>query len=375
MHKVTHLQEQYHYFSNKEMDLLYLHSAIKGFAQAIISVFIPIYLLTLGFSLHDVFIYYITQFTAMAFFWPFFTMLNPKGVKLNMIYGTLLQLSFYLLLTAVPLIHPVPLAILSGISISMYWVGFHSEFVHCHKRKSAAKDFSMVRALTILGTAFGPLFGGFLILLTNYQITFFTAVILLGLSTIPLGLTKDYKQKIKTVDLQKVLKSGKKEEGLAYVAHGFCNMVGAIMWPIFIYLTVKNVFSLGFILSLGSFFLALVTVFIGRTADKNPKKTYGTGVLFYTFSWIIRPIFITPIGLFFTNLYSQVSATPWLMAISKRQYKKAKDPHYLYFRELHLTLGRLAALLIAIIYPNIIMMMLLAAIVTQLFWPARKLFK
>ncbi len=60
----------YDYFRNKELDELYAFFGLREFALSLIGIFVPIYLLTLGFSLQGVAVYSPIHYTAIILFYP-----------------------------------------------------------------------------------------------------------------------------------------------------------------------------------------------------------------------------------------------------------------------------------------------------------------
>ena len=100
-----HIDSHFHHFlyshlRNKELDELYISVAIRLLARSLINIFVPIYLLTLGFGIRDVAFYYIMYRIFVTTFFPIGTISNSKiGVKKTMAIGTFIMVIAYIIMT------------------------------------------------------------------------------------------------------------------------------------------------------------------------------------------------------------------------------------------------------------------------------------
>ena len=365
------------YLQNKELDELFLSVFLKNIAQSMISIFIPIYLLTLGYSLVNISIYYLIYYTTASISFPFCTILNSKiGIKKGMAIGTLILILSYFLLEKLNSGFPYYiLAIIFGVASSFYFSGFHIEFTRSIKKKETGKDLSILKIIAKISSIIGPLTGALFINYISFKFIFLLVSGVLFISIIPLFLTKDYKNPIK-ISFKKIIKSDTKVKALAYQVHGALYLIASVFWPIFIYLTIKSILSLGAIITMTSVIIIFIINYLGKIADKKPNKLLKTGIFSHSISWILKILLLSPLGLFFSNFVSGISSAAIDLSFHKKIYEKAKNTdnitNYFIFREMHLGMGRFVVLIIAIITNNIIWMFIVAVILTLCFLPVLK---
>lgn len=351
-----HLNDYIHgfmsqYFANKEMDELYISVGIKALAQAIITIFIPIYLYKLGLSISSIALYYLIFYFSVTFCMYFAMKLNHKlGLKKVLALGTLILIAYYYLLDSLSNggVHYSVVAIVLGISMAIYYASFHIYFTKFADKKHEASEVSIIRALFRLSAIIGPLVGALLITGGSYRLSFIIVSTLLIISIFPLFMTKDEKIKKQNITFSRVLKADTKKKGLAYIASGAIGVSAWVLWPLFIYLNVEKVISLGLIISIGS----LITIFflfaIGKTADKNKEKVLKTGVYSHAITWPARLFFLSPIGIFIMNSLSTITLMmidiPFLKLIYEKGRKSKGIANYFLFREFNLELGRIIVL-------------------------------
>ena len=343
-----------HYFKNKEMDELYVSIGIKALAQSIIQIFIPIYLYKLGFSISTIALYYIIFFTSITFFMYFSMRLNYHlGLKKVLSLGTFVLIGYYFLLDQLSKgnIHYSIVAITLGLSMAIYYSSFHIYFTKFSDKKHEASEISIIRALFRFAAIIGPLIGAFLITKGSFRASFLIVSGLLFISIFPLFLTKDKKINNPKISINRILKADSKKKGLAYIASGIIGVTAGILWPLFIFLNIKKVITLGFIISIGSLITIFFLFMIGKIADKHKRKMLEVGIYSHSITWPIRLFFLTPVGIFIMNMLSSITLLMIDLPFSKITYEKGRKSkniaNYFLFREMNLQIGRITVLLIA----------------------------
>ena len=114
-HAEFHLPHSWKYFLHSPLNQLYLSLAVRAFAFSIISLFVPAYLYgELGYSLTQVFTFFIVYALTLAFSSPFFILFSTKiGFKHTIMLSIPLQMGYFYLLH-----------ILAESSFSLFWVAF-----------------------------------------------------------------------------------------------------------------------------------------------------------------------------------------------------------------------------------------------------------
>ncbi len=367
----SHLQEfLVKYFNNKELDGLYISVFLKTLAESLIAVFIPIYLLTLNYSLTDIAMYFLLFSTTLAIIMPLTMKLNYiLGVKKTIALGTFVLIIYYYLLNYLNkgISYPI-LAFIAGVSTAIYFSGFHIEFTRSAIKKQEASELSILKIVVLIPSILGPLIGAILISKTSFNFLFILVAIILFISVVPLLLKKDFKEKVKKIPFKKFVSIDSKRKALVYQSEGVLNLVSGIFWPIFIYLTLKDIISLGAIISITSLFMIFIIFYLGKLSDKNNKKVLKIATLFNAPLWIIRLFLLSSIGFFFINLLSSITSSAIFLSFYKTIYEKARKSkdviHYFLFREYNLAIGRTLFLVFAILTNNILWMFIACFFIT-----------
>lgn len=358
------------YFRHKELDELYLSVFLKSFASSLISIFVPIYLLLSGFGIRDVALYYIVYYASVTFLVPFCMLINSKiGIKKTMAVGTFILIIFYFMLGYVDKGLPYPFAAMTfAIAVAFYYPAFHIEFTRAVVRKQEGTETSVLKIIAILCATFAPLIGSLFIAKISFGFLFILVSVLLFISAMPLFFTPDYYVKFSRISIRSIVHSDSKRKAIAYQSDGALNIVSGIFWPVFIFLTVKNIVSLGFIVSLTSLLLIVMIFRLGKLSDRSTKKTLRLGVYTHASSWIIRLVLLSPFGLFLSNLFSSMTSSAIEIPFNKIIYEKAeraKDiANYFIFREFNLEFGRLVILFAAFITQSLFWMFIASFFIT-----------
>lgn len=372
-HLKHHGHGAFHYLKNKELDELYVSFALKTLAISLINIFVPIYLYGLGFSFSHIVLYYMIYYLSISFLMPFGHLLNSKiGAKKGMALATLLLIFHFVTLNQVSsgLHYAIP-ALLYGLNTAIYWAGFHFEFTSFSDKKKEASEMSIIHILSLSVSALAPLFGALFISEISFTFLFFVVVALLVLSIVPLFFTVDLKSEKPDFSFKKIIRADSKEKGLAYMGLGVLATSLLIFWPLFIYLQLKTVLSLGVIVTVTSVLMIFYIYYIGKWADKHKRTVFRLGVKVHSLSWLLRIIFLSPFGIFINNLFSSASVALLDLPFNKITYEGARDSknksNYFIFREFAIGIGRAFILILALITQNLKLVFVLTFFIVFLF--------
>ncbi len=364
IHNARHL---FFFLKNRELDELYLSVFLRNIAGSLINIFVPIYLLQSGLVLSQVALFYLVHIVTQTIFFPIGAYLSQKiGVKKTMALGILAQVFFYLSLYFLdPSYYLLP-ALIFTLAGVLYWPAYHIEFAQSMDARQEAKEVSFMHVISLAAVMLGPFIGGLLILGSSFFVVFSVVSLLMILATVPLVFTKD--TKCKSGFSYKNILRGNKKNAISHFGEGLDSYAGMILWPLFIYLSLLNVVSLGGIVSFASVILMLYLLWLGPKVDGNKYFVLRIGVWMNFFAWFARTLFITPIGLLLTNLFGSVSFRTLELPVQKHIYENAeKSIEYLYFREVFLNIGRGVILLIPLFGLPIIWSFYVAGLASFLF--------
>ncbi len=346
------------FFFRKQDNLNAIYSAhmIEGFASSMIGVFVPIYLLALGYSLSTVLIFYIIHQIFLAITFLITGYLTARfGYKLPLILRYPFLFAYLLLLLYLDSF-PASLyliAILGGIQSALYWTPLNILFAKNAKPKTMGASIGKLFALPQLSGLVGPLLAGVIIFTLGFKVLFSLALILFIFSIIPLLRSKNIKSDFK-FEFSKGIKFFKKYPKFI-LTEIFDNIGGeteGIIWPIFIYLSLANVIAVGMLSTFIALGAILFTLMVGHMTDKYDKRVFiRIGVFSVLAIWLVRYLSNNEIIYFATTVLVGFSLPLILVpytAIIFNQAKKSLVDEFFVIKELPTAIGRIVIFCLAL---------------------------
>jgi len=328
---------------------LYLNQFIRGIAFSFVSIFIPIYFLTLGYAFNTILIYFLIFHIVTFIFTPATLQLSRKfGYKSIIICSAPLVILYLVFLRLLGQINvPIPLiAIAGGIAETFYFIPLHAFFTRLSENKKRGKQYSNYASFGQLAGLIGPLVGGIIAVSFGFASLFYITIFFIILSFIPLLKLTDIKPSTKLTfsGIWHLTKTNKRFF-FATIMGQIKGEAEGLIWPIFIYLTLKNLISVGWVGTLVTGGTILFTLFIGRFHDRKNKYFFlKLGGFFYAILWIIRIYTTVPISLYLLSLLAGFFILMIDIPFSAIFYDKAaekKDPdEFIVFREIPIVIGR-----------------------------------
>ncbi|MFA5991202.1 MAG: MFS transporter [Candidatus Doudnabacteria bacterium] len=371
-----------HYFSKnvrREMGQLYASSAISNFALSIITLFEPIFLYTvLHFSVPKILMF-------MAVVYAVYIVFIPIGGKFASAYGYrhCIALSvpfqiFYWLALLASTAHPNAAflaAVVFGLQKSFYWPGFHSVIARYSQNQQVGREFGMAYAINSIAQIGGPLVGGILSQYFGIATAFLLAAVIYCASIVPLLLAKEIFIP-KVYEFKQTLKLYRDypKKFLGYMGFGEELLVLTI-WPIFIYLVVKDYKDTGLLSAASSFVAAIIALFLGKISDLYTKRVLiKIGAFFSSVFWLGRIFAGTFVTAFTSDALSKGAKETLFIPLSTLTYIRAEATHvvpYAVFFEQSLAIGKLSACLIgALLFSltgSFVVLFILAAVYSLLY--------
>ena len=349
-----------HYFSKgvrEEIGELYSHSAISNLALSVVMLFEPIFLYSvLKFSVSQVFLF-------MAVTYGIYILTIAWGGKLASIYGYKhaiamsipFQILYWLIMLAAR--DNVNLAFVAaiafGIQKSLYWPGFHALMARYADRGQVGREFGLVYAIISISQIVGPFIGGVLAEKFGMTATFIMASLIYCFSIIPLFKVKEIfiPKAYSFKDTLKLYRDYPKKF-IGYLGFGE-ELIVLTIWPIFIYIIVKNYESTGLLATIASFAAAIIAIIIGKITDQYTKRMLiKVGAFFGTLVWIVRLVANSIWNVLAIDTLSRTSKEMSFIPISTVTYIRAENTHvvpYVVFFEQSLAIGKLLACVLGII--------------------------
>jgi MFS family permease len=280
----------------KELGEVYLNNMIESLAFSMISIFIPAYLLQLGFPLYAAIGFMAVLCTAQVLFSPVAGKIaSYAGFKHTILYRAPVFISYLVLLIfieAVPSMFLV--AAVGGISVALYWVPLHGVFVrHTDKIRSGRAAGNLI-GLPHMMTILAPTAAAIILGVLGFTMLFMTSIALIFVSVIPLFLSSDYREKASSLSGKRFLMS--RMFSFYFFMNGLASAGEFIIWAVFIYLRFGTL-MLGLVASLTEVGIMLLAIFFGRISSRmsRRKNMIRLGSLFYAMIWLARLFVSTPL--------------------------------------------------------------------------------
>lgn len=354
---------------------IYLINALEGLAGSLVSVFIPIYLLQIGYPLQRV-LYFFMEWNLWVCVWFFAAGFLASRVSLKqlMIVRLPMLLVYFWTLYQLPHTHfPLSLlAILNGACVAFFWFPLHiffSKKLEGEHSEEVAKFFAYPQFVTI----FAPLLGASIAVYLGYNYLFYIAGAIYLCSLAPLLWIKAEKP-LARMHPRLLLEYFKRYRAYlkVEVIENMREDAEGYLWPIFIFISLGSLSALGgkevsgsiglvsvgiisTLAALGSIGFNLVVGKLAGKADKS--KLIKIGASLTVLVWLSR-YFVTNTTYFYViTLISSLAGVVLLVPLTSIMYSLAKEKvveEFIIFREIPVALGRsLVYLIAALLAPHI----------------------
>jgi len=292
------------FFQNREMNELYIFMLITGLANSMITLFVPIYLYTLGYAIKEIILY----FLLIAIFFFLLGYIGAKivskiGIKHSILISTPLIIAYYLGLRFIPEMSAlfVLLPLLLAIRNILFNYGYHASFLESSKAKKRGAEVSMMHAIGLATFVVGPILGGFIAATYGFPTLFVIGAALSIVGVLPLFYSSEKYEKIEFSGefLYRDIFSKKNRPMLtSFSGYAIEQSINREIWPIFLIILLVKIEQVGSVFGISIGISILIFYFIGHLTDKYDKrKLLQIGTLFYFFSWI---------GKMFANSFTKV---------------------------------------------------------------------
>ena len=332
----------------ESMKDLYENRLLRNLAYSMINIFIPIYLLQLGFAFYDVVVFLIIWFLLQGLLFSFVAGLNSIiSLRTTMITASIMSIITLFLLMALPdyhrLFYIIPLFL--ALQASLYWQTFNIDFSRHIDHKQSGKEVGILFSISRLIAVLGPTLGALIIVIFGYNLLLMVVSFLFILSAMPLFGIERRKEPINTQF--KILK-GVRQYIRPLFTEGFTTTAHTIIWPIFVFMFIQNILSIGYLFSFGYLITAILSIKVGSIIKKgDPSKIMKFGLLFMSLAWLLR-FFVNDIFLVYVSqLIFESSLLLFAIPFDRNVYEHAKTTNvsdFIVFREVMFSISRIVML-------------------------------
>lgn len=299
---------------------------------SVVSIFIPILMLTYGYSLEMVMVYYAMYF---LFDVPLNFLANKLtiylGARIVVILATLSVILYFVLfphLMSKSFSILVVLAVLAAIYDTFYWVAHLYLFMESSgKTDEISKNNGILNGIRSFGGMLGPAIGAGILLFTTESALLFVSIFFLTLSIIPLLFLRHVKDKPnpKQVSPKEFFKElPEKKNFLSWFFYSLHFAANEIIWPIFIFTlfgTLKSIALVAVVISVSKILLSYMT---GILDSKHREKLMFIGITVILCIWILRLIYPNDVFYYLSILFMGFFAVLFEVPVDSSIFERAR---------------------------------------------------
>ncbi len=341
---------------NKYNELL-VSDALRGFGLSLISLFVPIFLLTEGFSLTEVVVFEIVLLgISYLMHLAVDHVLGRMGLKRGLIVSYTLVIAFYMMLYAVDAATAVLghygflflAGFLNATALSFYWMSHHYYFIHSTRRKDEGSKLGTLKSIPMLLSVTSPLFGGWLITQFGFNGAFFATVLLLAAASCALLVSREIS--VHPVhEVRGIIDLAHMSKNMVYFIEGAIFVGSGFIWPIFLFLISVDLLAIGSLYFVSNAGYAIVSYVSGRMSDRRGVGKLVTIGAFGQGASLIGRVFARSIGsLAVLQTAGGLFAPLWILPIHTFFFKTSHKhtSNSVLNREFYMHMGRITAFVV-----------------------------
>lgn len=327
--------------------------SILGFAMSVANLFEPIFLWTIGYSMPQIFVFYLITYGGYLLLMPFgMKFVGRFGSEKGLVLGAFLLIVYYVALFMIQreaslfFIAPV----LFAVHKTFYWMGFYADFAKTASQGEEGREIGEANLFVTLASTLGPFLGAALIANGGFSIFFLVVALTIVFSNIPLLTTRERVRRVsvKYRDAWTNIATGaNRRRFLAHLGFGD-ELLFMVVWPVFLYAATENVIGVGGIVTGASLLAATTLLFIGRSTDTGSRiALLGRGVRMLVLAWVFRVVTAVVPWLLAMDTAHRIGSGTVNMQILADTYSRARGGNTLQVMahfEMGLVIGKLAIL-------------------------------
>ena len=317
---------------NSNLLNFYKFTAFSSFAAALLSIFIPVYLLNNGLLLNTIIIFLLINYLSIFFIVNISSFLFKKiNIKYLIITSSVLMVLYYFLIYNFKTlnINIYLIGVLSGISFGLFWLCYHIFFSLFGDNKSRGTQSSFTFILRSVTSFIAPFIAVLILYLFDFVYLFSFSILILILNFYNLykfeKVELNFNSKFKDIYKQNF------KDYIGFFGHGI--LIGSgILWSIHIFVNILNDYILLGLVTFVSLLIATITrIFIGKLSDKNSSKTLKYGAFSNLVVWLFKPFIATSFGVFIIDFFDGITDSVKNIPFNSKAYNNAKNTNIFNF--------------------------------------------
>lgn len=332
----------------KDIQRVYLSHTLNTVALSVIGVYVPAYLLSLGYSLEKVILYFAIAptFGLLLGLFVYVPLMSKWGLgSVFKLYYPLkileLLILFFLSYQKIPL---EILALVYGAANYAYWMPLNLLFIRHSVHDEMANNLAKFYALPQLFGIIGPLIGAVLVPSFGFWPVFILTVIGLVFSYFPLAKVQNTQLTI-SLNFSKAWTRLSQNKSL-FLFEFFDNVLEEShwFWPIYVFIMIGSLATPGIVGSLTAIGGAFFTLFVGKYVNQHDKKIIPiTSLLFLCVTALMIAV-KQPLHAYILSIFASFIFTLFIVSYFSTIYKTIKgegEEEFIILREIPTLLGRM----------------------------------
>lgn len=356
------LPRRLHYFDsslNREVVELYWNTALFNLSINLAYIFEPIFLYGLGYDLVQIMMFYVVVYTCYALLIvPVTKITSIIGYKKSILISSVIYVCYWLLFFQLVFFSELyyVLPVLFALQKCFFWPPYNADIALNNVRQQRGREVGVLFSLVELASIVGPIIGGFISYKFGFQTMFITSAVLMLISVFPLFLSPEIYTK-HTFRFRDFWDMVRKFPQNFFGYWGYAeDLMLMSLWPIFIFIIIPEVFSVGIIITVASLIAVVLMLYLGKLMDRFPKLPVLpiAGVL-YGFTWVFRFLGATLVGVIVFEILTRLGKGLVNVPLLFKTYDLAggKGPDhaiaYAVFYEFSLSIAKIFTALVSII--------------------------
>ena len=358
-HRELHISKHINlsrFLHNKYNDLI-ISDSIRLVALAMVSLYVPIYLIQKNFSYLEVTLYEFLLFTGSIFFhYIVLKKIKTIGVRKILIISYFLNIFLYLILFYLDFLvakiggsnYLVVIGFINIMATVFYWTSHHIYFLKATKAENEGEKLGLLQGIPTVFAISAPLIGGVIITDYGFSGVFLISVMLLIVASLFLFFSENIEYE-ENCEIKEILDFSHMKKNIIFFVQGIGHASVAFVWPILLFVLSLELISMGFLFLFSDIAYALVCYFGGKSVDKNGSRSVGRiGAVGHGSSMVFRAFSTTILTLTTFQAMGGLFGGLLHVALDSGFYKHSHNniSNSLMNRELYMHLGRLFVIFI-----------------------------
>lgn len=312
---------------------IYWSIGINGLGLSLVSIFVPIYLYNLGYSLRAIFLLYMVDFAIRIALQPlagrFVARFGPKHGFVVAVCFSIITLMLLTTLRANPQVLWLIPAASAALNV-FHFLAFMTYFARSYEEEKVSSQVSIVSQLIVTVTTVGPFIGGIIATVLGVQVSLVIAILFVLASIIPLTASSEpfTRQRFSLRDLpwQQM-----KTDALATFGRAIDARSAKIVWPLAIFLLVDSYAEVGFITTISFMAVIIANRMAAKLNRTKSKTTMWTGSVTNAAAHVSKVAVDGSIGATVVNFIDAVSNTFTMIPFQAALYRHARKANTVSF--------------------------------------------